>query len=1040
MDEMYGYIKFKAESLKNQASVATATSVALAASQSNTIKLQPLDIPTFSGNIGEWPLFYQLFKFNVFDRTDLPKSHKLQYLLSKIQGRAASMSVGIPPTEDNLDVIWNGLVEKYEDQRNLASYYMDLIYNFKPLKTEGAGQLGVFADKIGSTVAALKALKLNNLNEFMLFYLAQAKLDDNTKRLFEQSLDSTEIPTFEKLLAFTQNQVKVLSRLQNQGLGSKMETPGSNNNIHSNSKYQPFHKGRVHTFHVNDNDKPLKTKCYVCNNNHDIASCKQFLLLSPQDRYGVAKKHLLCVNCLMDSHKSNYCVNKPNCIICNANHNTLLHFPQGKKFVGKGKPVHAPSFSKRHAQVTQPSQPLGTSSSNVSPCTAEEKQVENVFSSVCAETEKGADNDTKTVLLSTVKVKIYNCNGIAQELRFLLDGGSMCNLITESACKKLNLTPEPSKTVLSGIGSSKIVQGQVMLKLSSVHDDRINYTIQALVVGKIVDNLPVVQIDCANMNYLEHITLADNEFMLPGVIDGILGASIYAHILDGKTVLGNPNQPVAVSTKLGYIVMGDAPILDQGPSKQNKLCLFQKTEIDQKLERFWELDQVENCSFSKLTANEIECEQHYVDHVSRDVTGRYTVSLPFSGDVSQLGDSFYSAKKRFFHLENKLNSNPEAKEGYTKSMQDLLDKGYMAKSTDQSDKSGYFIPHHMIVKPDRVSTKIRVVFDASAKTSSGQSLNDLLHTGATLYNDLLGILLKFRLFPCALNGDITSMFLQILVNENDCKFQKLLWRFDLSQPLTTYEMKVVIFGMKSSPFLAQRTVRQLVDNEIKNYPGASKICEYLYMDDCVASFLSEDETKLFYSDVVQMFRSGGFTFTKWISNSKDVLSVIPETEQLTKMLSFDHEHVNTKILGLSWNATEDALHFKIVQQDKQCTKRGILSAVLSIYDPLGLLGPIVLWVKRLIQEICILKLDWDATLPDNILSSWLLFKTQLMELENLTFPRHIGVEASCEFSLVGFCDASERGYGAIVYSKVQLSNGRTVVNLVCVKSNLHHLK
>lgn len=79
---------------------------------------------------------------------------------------------------------------------------MDTIYNLKPLRSESSAQLGAFVDKIGSSVAALKALNLENLGEFILFYLAQLKLDDNSKRLFELSLDPKEIPTFDKLLIF----------------------------------------------------------------------------------------------------------------------------------------------------------------------------------------------------------------------------------------------------------------------------------------------------------------------------------------------------------------------------------------------------------------------------------------------------------------------------------------------------------------------------------------------------------------------------------------------------------------------------------------------------------------------------------------------------------------------------------------------------------------------------------------------------------------------------------------------------------------------
>ncbi|KAL1454491.1 hypothetical protein WDU94_010734 [Cyamophila willieti] len=893
----------------------------------SSIKLQALEIPVFTGSLGEWGLFYEIFKTNVHDRGDLPKIHKLQYLLSKLSGRAASVCAGIPPSEENYDVNWNNLVEKYDDKRSLASHYLDVIFSYKPLKSEGSAQLGALVDKFGATVSALKALG---------------------------------------------------------------------------------------------------------------------------ERYRVVKDHSLCVNCLVGQHKATQCPRKMDCTTCRLQHNTLLHFPQ---YRNSGSFASSNNFGSVHRgnneTFTKPSSgsnsgfPVNRGNNNEVVTSAEVHNTERVFSSLCAEPEvhENLVNEVNgtTVLLSTVKTLVFDNSGKPHELRFLLDSGSMCNLVTLETCQQLKLDIGQSNTLLSGIGSnSNPVQGQVLIKMSSMHDDRINFSVKALVVNHIVDKLPVSHIDCSNLDYLENIVLADNEFMKPGSIAGILGASIYSHLFDAQSIMGKNGQPAALSTKLGYVLMGNAPILHM-EKKETEFCMFQKTQLEENLEKFWELDQV-NVHYSKLTPDEQKCEEHYLNTFQRNPAGRYCVSLPFTGETSQLGDSFGIARKRFFNLEKKLDSDLKIRSDYNKGMQDLIEKNYMVESKDQSDGSGFVIPHHMITKPDSVSTKTRIVFDASAKTTSGKSLNDILHTGPKLYSDLLGILLNFRLFPCAINGDITKMFLQILVNDNDCKFQKLLWRFSSSEPLTTYKMKVVIFGMRSSPFLAQRTVRQLVNDEIVNYPGASNIVDCLYMDDCVASFPSVEEAKLFYHDVVKLFQSGGFTFTKWVSNSMEVMNEIPESDQLTKLISFDSGNDNIKILGMLWEAREDFLHFKFVQFEKPCTKRGILSAVLTIYDPMGLLAPIVFWVKLLIRELCTLKLDWDSTPPPNVVSAWQLFKSQLPVVERLQFPRHIGVVVDCAFQLVGFSDSSSQGYGAVIYSRVKLPDGTFVIELVCARSKVAPLQ
>lgn len=221
-----------------------------------------------------------------------------------------------------------------------------------------------------------------------------------------------------------------------------------------------------------------------------------------------------------------------------------------------------------------------------------------------------------------------------------------------------------------------------------------------------------------------------------------------------------------------------------------------------------------------------------------------------------------------------------------------------------------------------------------------------------MYNDLFQILLNFRLFPVGLSSDICKMFLQINVAEKDWQYQKMLWRFSPQDPLEIYLLTVVIFGLKSSPFLAQRVIKQLVCDEGHRHPTASKILNSLFMDDCVMSFLTVSEAQIFYQEVAELFKAGGFLFSKWISNSTEVLGNIPVSEQLPQLMWFDNssssdQKVRVKILGMGWDASSDCFTFKTTPCSKPDTKRGILSYILTIYDPMGLLAPVVLWAKLL---------------------------------------------------------------------------------------------
>ncbi|KAL1447599.1 hypothetical protein WDU94_003635 [Cyamophila willieti] len=416
------------------------------------------------------------------------------------------------------------------------------------------------------------------------------------------------------------------------------------------------------------------------------------------------------------------------------------------------------------------------------------------------------------------------------------------------------------------------------------------------------------------------------------------------------------------------------------------------------------------------------------------------VSLPFKSNPCELGNSFQLARNRFFSLEKKLDSNSELRSGYDAVIQENLDEGYLALADDQSDHSGYFIPHFLIARPDKASSKLRCVFDASMKSSSSKSLNDLLFAGPTLYTDLFVVLLNFRLFPIVMVADIRKMFLQIKLNPDDWKYQKILWRFNPQDQLLSYNLTTVTFGLTCSPFLALRTVKQLAQDEADNFPlAANKVKTDLYMDDLATSVLDSQEACVLFKQMVGLFKAGGFTLTKWASNSQQVLQEIPKEDRLSEIVQWDADS-SVKILGLQWSADADIFYFKINIVAKPCTKRNMLSLISRLFDPLGLLAPVILWAKQLIQQLWCLNLSWDETPPPHIVEDWDTFQSQLPMLSNLSFPRHLFVVENCTLQIFGFGDASIKGYGGVVYSRVVYPSGEIKVNLICAKSKVAPVK
>lgn len=233
-----------------------------------------------------------------------------------------------------------------------------------------------------------------------------------------------------------------------------------------------------------------------------------------------------------------------------------------------------------------------------------------------------------------------------------------------------------------------------------------------------------------------------------------------------------------------------------------------------------------------MTIMERKCEDFFKSTTTRENNGQYTVRLPFTHETSLLGRSKEMAIRRFYSLESRLSKSPNLKDDYHTFMKEYLDMNHMEEIFDDGSNSRYYIPHHCILKPDSSSTKLRVVFDASAKTTTNYSLNEILATGPTIQDDLFNIISRFRLHQYVFTADISKMYRQILVNKQDRKWQTIVWRFNEKHPLQFYQLKTVTYGTTTAPYLATRCLQQLAEDEAELHPIASKLTKTdFYVDD-----------------------------------------------------------------------------------------------------------------------------------------------------------------------------------------------------------------
>ncbi|XP_035232213.1 uncharacterized protein LOC118204004 [Stegodyphus dumicola] len=319
------------------------------------------------------------------------------------------------------------------------------------------------------------------------------------------------------------------------------------------------------------------------------------------------------------------------------------------------------------------------------------------------------------------------------------------------------------------------------------------------------------------------------------------------------------------------------------------------------------------------------------------------------------------AIKRLNTIWNHLDANKTMANLYTEFMNKYLSLNHMepVMPVDNCDTC-YYIPHHIVYHPKKTSTRLRVVFDASCKSSSGYPLNSILLNGGTIQEDLFSIVSRFRKHRFAFSADIKQIYRQILKHLSQRNLQRTVWKPSRDAPVQVYRLRTVTYRTTSAPFLAMRTLKALAADEQDHFPRAAGVTSTnFYMDDILTGGNTLEEAKELQSELVQMLRRRGMELHKWVSNHPDLLHDIS-----TKEYSFESQESVVKTLGMLWKPKDDHLIFKTaVNNQNSFTKRQVLSEIAKLFDPLGLIRPVVTRAKIFMQRLWLLKLDWNEELP-----------------------------------------------------------------------------
>ena len=414
-------------------------------------------------------------------------------------------------------------------------------------------------------------------------------------------------------------------------------------------------------------------------------------------------------------------------------------------------------------------------------------------------------------------------------------------------------------------------------------------------------------------------------------------------------------------------------------------------------------------------------------------------------------DSRSTARKRLYSLEKKLDRNPEFAALYYKEMDRIISKGY-AQKVDPTVKRAriWYLPHFGVQNINKPG-KVRVVFDAAARTE-GVCFNDLLDTGPDLLESLLGVLLRFRQFAFAVKADIKDMFLCIEIIDADRGAQRFLWRgADRSREPDELEIITLIFGSTASPTSAIYVKNTNAQRFIKTKPiAAASIKKNSYMDDFLASAGSAEELKKQVSDVIEINSEVGFVMHGWASNDEQIVSSIREKDKLTteNQAKLCKEE---RVLGLYWDRDGDNLGFNVGFEKIRAeiktgsikpSKREVFSAIMSVYDPLGILSPFTIQAKLLIQDIWRSGISWDAEIRDEEFGHWMKWLDNLKEIKQCRIPRCLIPKGSDPFSteLHVFCDASLQAFATVAYLRVIDPNRTVYLSLIMAKTRIAPVK
>ena len=560
------------------------------------------------------------------------------------------------------------------------------------------------------------------------------------------------------------------------GFGKKNEERG-NKNRDERPRFRGFNT-RFSTRH-----------CIVstCKQDHPPWVCDAFKRLPVQKRKELISKSSRCYRCLAAGHHSEYCRKARQFGVDGCQSNTHSSYLQesttqnGNTNARQQLEPEAPTFYPRQP----PAQEARTEQSGRMDINNQQRPE--------LSTQERTHKTSKTDNVSLMVLPAIISDGQKKlKVNVMLDPCSTSSYISEHAAGELDLQGQSLNLTIAGTGGTEIQKRSRRVELSVTNlNGTFTAPLQAHVLDNIASDTPAFQWSELKEKWPHLRQVPFENVSRRRYIDVMIGSDHPLFHLVLKEIHGSRhNDPIARLTNLGWVCFGPTLVKEFHQKSQSHFTrTYRSNQVskqpppDDILRKFWELESIgiKEESGKQMTVEEKAAMTKVAETLTFE-NERYTVGIPWREGEPKLGNSCEAALVRLKSQEKSLKrKGPDIMKAYSHVFEEYEKKDYIKEVPKSETKEQWFLPHFPVIRLDKDTTKVRVVFDAAMK-HEGKSLNDAIRPGPKLQREVVDVLTRFRSAPVALTAYISEMFLQVGLREQDRPYHRFLWRdFDTSK-------------------------------------------------------------------------------------------------------------------------------------------------------------------------------------------------------------------------------------------------------------------